>query len=67
MQTPARRHVGATEATVHPAEVYELLMEPVLSGDIGALETLARDHAPFPLGTDPWLQRHWLTNAIDCG
>lgn len=52
---------------MHPAEVYEPLMEPVLSGDIGALETLARDHAPFPLGTDPWLQRHWLTNAIDCG
>ncbi|MCC6403497.1 MAG: ankyrin repeat domain-containing protein [Fimbriimonadaceae bacterium] len=42
-------------------------MEPILSADIEALEFLARDHAPFLLGTDPWLQWHWLTNAIDCG
>ncbi|MFY9233773.1 MAG: ankyrin repeat domain-containing protein [Fimbriimonadaceae bacterium] len=38
-----------------------------MSGDIAALGELALTEEGFPAGEDPWLHRHWLTNAIDCG
>lgn len=49
------------------AEEYARIMEPVISGDIPSLELLAESVDGFPAGQDPWLNRHWITNAIDCG
>ena len=50
-----------------PADEYDRIMEPVMGGDIQALEKLSNSESSFPDGQDRWLGRHWLTNAIDCG
>jgi Ankyrin repeats (many copies) len=52
---------------VAEADEYERIMKLVMSGDIAGLEELARTQVGFPDSQDPWLHRHWLTNAIDCG
>lgn len=43
--------------------VYRALEE----SDIQFLEDYAQSHPNFPHGTDGWLERHWLTNAISQG
>ena len=43
--------------------IYRALEE----SDIKFLEDYAKLHPNFPHSTDDWLERHWLTNAIDCG
>lgn len=51
----------------HKIEEYKRIMKPVISGDLAALDELARTQAGFPAGQDPWLEQYWLSIAIGCG
>src|SRR4051794_7158931 len=46
---------------------YDEIMKCLSGDDIEALEELARIVDGFPAGKDDFIQRHWITNAIDCG
>jgi ankyrin repeat protein len=41
--------------------------DTLASGDTDRLEQLARELSGFPHGTDDFIHRHWITNAIDSG
>jgi len=41
--------------------------EALASGDIARLEQLGGELSGFPHGTDDFIHRHWITNAIDSG
>ncbi|MHA6263970.1 ankyrin repeat domain-containing protein [Arenibacterium sp. CAU 1754] len=43
---------------------FEAAYEAFRTGNISRLDELAKG-SPFPCGTDGWLGRRWLTNAID--
>lgn len=38
-----------------------------MTGDLEALEELTQRFGDFPTGSDDFVQRRWITNAIDCG
>ncbi|MGB8370149.1 MAG: ankyrin repeat domain-containing protein [Limisphaerales bacterium] len=42
-------------------------MKPLMAGDINTLEKLSQLIDDFPTGKDDFIQRYWITNAIDCG
>ena len=42
-------------------------MDILGSGDIEKLEEASQVIDDFPNGKDDFIQRHWITNAIDCG
>jgi ankyrin repeat protein len=44
---------------------YNIMMAVVKGGKLHELEGLALSAAPFPHGVDPFLERHWITNAIN--
>jgi ankyrin repeat protein len=46
---------------------YDSGMRAIIAGDLPELERLAATDDNFPAGTDPFLGRTWLRNAIDCG
>jgi ankyrin repeat protein len=46
---------------------YDDIMEPLMAGDVTALEEIASIVEGFPSGKDDFVSRHWITNAIDCG
>ena len=50
-----------------PGDEYEQIMALIIAGDIDKLAEIARTVEGFPKGTDRFLGRHWITNAIDCG
>lgn len=42
-------------------------MDSIVNGDVERLKSLASRHEDFPNGRDSLLERHWITNAVDCG
>lgn len=46
---------------------YDQVMDAIMRGDLRELELIAADHQDFPSGRDSFINRTWLTNAIDCG
>ena len=46
---------------------YQYLIELLAEGDIEMLEESSEMIDDFPEGKDSYFQRHWITNAIDCG
>lgn len=46
---------------------YSYLIDLLAKGDTTLLDEAADIIDNFPKGTDDFIQRHWLTNAIDCG
>jgi ankyrin repeat protein len=46
---------------------YQYLMDLLESGDIEKLDEASLVIEDFPIGKDDFIQRHWITNAIDCG
>lgn len=46
---------------------YDDIMQPLMAGDIPALEEIASRVDDFPCGKDHFVSRHWITNAIDSG
>jgi len=46
---------------------YDDIMEPLMAGDVAALEELASIVEGFPSGKDDFLSGYWITNAIDSG
>lgn len=46
---------------------YQYLMDILGSGDIDKLEEAALIIDDFPNGKDDFINRDWITNAIDCG
>jgi hypothetical protein len=53
--------------TTDAAERFQRGMTVVESDDPGRLESFAAEDGSFPHGEDPYLGRHWITNAIDEG
>jgi ankyrin repeat protein len=46
---------------------YKRAMAVLESGSPAQLEELAGEIAGFPEGEDPYIGRHWITNALDSG
>jgi ankyrin repeat protein len=46
---------------------YSYLIDLLAKGDTTLLDEATDIIKNFPKGTDNFIQRHWLTNAIDCG
>ena len=46
---------------------YLYLIDLLAQGNIELLEEAEKVIESFPTGIDNYLQRHWITNAIDCG
>jgi ankyrin repeat protein len=46
---------------------YDDIIEPLMEGDLAALEEIAAAVEDFPCGKDDFISRHWITHAIDCG
>jgi len=46
---------------------YDTIMESIMSGDLKALQEFSEIVDDFPTGCDHFIERHWITNAIDCG
>src|SRR6266481_3340032 len=46
---------------------YDEIMKHLMAEDIQALEEVAQLVDGFPTGKDDFIQRQWITNAIDCG
>ena len=46
---------------------YPYLIDLLAQGNIELLEEAEKVIESFPTGIDNYLQRHWITNAIDCG
>lgn len=46
---------------------YDYLIDLLAKGDIDELERVKACLDTFPKGVDQFVQRHWITNAIDCG
>jgi ankyrin repeat protein len=44
---------------------YNTMMAVVQDGKLHELEGLALSYPPFPHGADPFLERNWITNAIN--
>ena len=42
-------------------------MKTLGGADIAELESLSESITNFPHGKDAFIERHWITNAIDCG
>lgn len=49
------------------SDEYRHLLALLQKGDIGLLEEAAQVIESFPCGQDHFLQRQWISNAIDCG
>jgi ankyrin repeat protein len=49
----------------HPE--YDLILWPLIEGDIPRLQQVALELGPFATRQDDFLGRHWITNAIDSG
>jgi len=48
-------------------EEYTEAIENLRLGDLGRLESMCHSIVEFPFGKDRFIQRDWVTNAIDCG
>jgi ankyrin repeat protein len=48
-------------------EQYEQIIDVLASGSLEQLESLAEQIEDFPHGTDDFIDRYWIINAIDCG
>ena len=48
-------------------EKYDLIFNSLLNGTVEDWERLAQQFPDFPHGFDSVVERHWITNAIDCG
>jgi uncharacterized protein len=46
---------------------YRSIMEAIHAANFEAMEKLSKCWDEFPSGTDDFIRRHWITNAIDCG
>lgn len=46
---------------------YDEIMDAIARGDIAALEEITEIVDDFPCGKDHFIERHWITNAVDCG
>ena len=46
---------------------YDEIIKLIMAGNINALEDAAKIVIDFPKGQDDFINRHWITNAIDCG
>ena len=46
---------------------YDYLLKLLMEGNIPLLEEAREIIDDFPNGVDPFIQRHWITNAIDVG
>lgn len=46
---------------------FDAVWQDLVQGDIARLEAHARDREDFPHGRDPFIGRHWLTNAVHAG
>ena len=46
---------------------YKYLLDLLAEGNIELLEEAEKVIDSFPTGVDNFVQRHWITNAIDCG
>ncbi len=46
---------------------YSYLIDLLAKGDVALLEEAENIIDDFPKGIDSFIQRHWITNAIDCG
>jgi ankyrin repeat protein len=46
---------------------YDEAMNSIINGDLKHLQFLTSEHEDFPNGQDSFIQRHWITNAVDCG
>ncbi len=50
-----------------PVEQYDRVFKALTEGDAEAWERLAEEIPSFPDGKDSWLERHWITSAVDVG
>ena len=46
---------------------YDQIFEMLERGSIEELEKIAQTTESFPCGKDDFIERFWITNAIDCG
>ena len=46
---------------------YQYLFDLLAEGNLELLEEAEQVIEDFPSGVDDFIQRHWITNAIDCG
>lgn len=46
---------------------YEQIITAIMACNLDALEEFAQLLDDFPTGKDHFIQRHWITNGIDCG
>ena len=46
---------------------YDAIMESIIKGDLTSLKEFSEIVDDFPSGRDHFIDRHWITNAIDCG
>ena len=46
---------------------YKRIARVLEAGNVDELENEAAANDQFPHGKDDWLERHWITNAIDLG
>lgn len=46
---------------------YDDIMKAIIDGDIQLLEEYSLMIDDFPKGKDHFIQRNWITNAVDCG
>jgi len=49
------------------SEVYSEVLRALRQSNVDELETLCKMIENFPHGKDTFIERHWITNAIDCG
>ncbi len=50
-----------------PTEQYERVIKALSEGSAEDWECLAAEIPSFPEGKDGWLERHWVTSAVDVG
>jgi ankyrin repeat protein len=46
---------------------YDWIMDSLRDGTVDDWEEIAQHVSDFPSGRDDFINRHWITNAIDCG
>jgi len=62
-QSKYTRKLIKSKIMVDPDEA----MNSIINGDLRHLQFLADRHNDFPHGQHSFSQRHWITNAVDCG
>ena len=63
MSDEVRPHPDAED----PSDQYDRVFKALVSGDVEEWERLSDEIPSFPDGKDGWLERHWITSAVDVG